>query len=123
MNGEFRDTTPSKSDNLRLLKHSSFEPAQKKVQVFFIPSYGNKYPVHHIATNTSFLSLKTTLMLSHPLLTRCIILGFMVLVGFSIAKSIQAGSPLGLILSLVSLCSGIYFVYLLKQAREQEESV
>lgn len=62
-------------------------------------------------------------MLSHPLLIRCIILGFMVLVGFSIAKSIQVGSPLGLILSLVSLFSGIYFVYLLKQAREQEETL
>ena len=61
-------------------------------------------------------------MLSHPLLTRCIILGFMVLVGFSIAKSIQAGSPLGLILALVSLCAGGYFVYLLKQAKEQEET-
>jgi len=46
----------------------------------------------------------------------------MVLVGFSIAKSIQAGSPLGLILSLVSLFSGVYFVYLLKQAKEQEET-
>jgi F0F1-type ATP synthase assembly protein I len=72
-------------------------------------------PTHH------FYHFKTTLMLSHPLLTRCIILGFMVLVGFSIAKSIQAGSPLGLILALVSLGAGVYFVYLLKQAKEQEE--
>jgi hypothetical protein len=46
----------------------------------------------------------------------------MVLVGFSIAKSIQAGSPLGLILAVVSLCAGGYFVYLLKQAKEQEET-
>lgn len=61
-------------------------------------------------------------MLSHPLFTRCIILSFMVLVGFSIAKSIQAGSPTGFILSLVSLISGVYFVYLLKQAKEQEET-
>jgi hypothetical protein len=74
-------------------------------------------PTHH------FFHFKTMLMLSHPLLIRCIILGFMVLVGFSIAKSIQAGSPLGLILALVSLVAGIYFVYLLKQAKEQEESV
>lgn len=62
-------------------------------------------------------------MLSHPLLTRCLILGFMVLVGFSIAKSIQIGSPLGFVLALVSLSAGIYFVHLLKQAKEQEESV
>lgn len=61
-------------------------------------------------------------MLSHPLFTRCLILGFMVLVGFSIAKSIYAGSTLGLILALVSLSAGVYFVYLLKQAKEQEET-
>lgn len=62
-------------------------------------------------------------MLSHPLFTRCLILGFMVLVGFSIAKSVQTGSPLGFFLAVVSLGAGIYFVYLLKQAKEQEESV
>ena len=62
-------------------------------------------------------------MLSHPFFTRCLILGFMVLVGFSMAKSIQIGSPLGFILALVSLTAGIYFVYLLKQAKEQEESL
>lgn len=62
-------------------------------------------------------------MPSPTLITRCVILAFMVLVGFAIAKSIQAESPLGLVLALVSLGSGIYFVYLLKQAKEQEESV
>ncbi len=61
-------------------------------------------------------------MLSRPLFTRCLILGFMVLVGFSIAKSINAGSTLGLVLALVSLGAGIYAVYLLKQAKEQGET-
>ena len=61
-------------------------------------------------------------MLSHPLFTRCLVLGFMVLVGFSIAKSVQIGSPLGFVLALVSLSAGIYFMHLLKQAKEQEES-
>jgi hypothetical protein len=65
---------------------------------------------------------KTTLMLSRVFITRCLILGFMVLVGYSMAKSIQAGSPLALILSVVSLGSGIYFVYLLKKLNEQEET-
>ncbi len=60
-------------------------------------------------------------MLSHPTLTRCIVIGFMVLVGFAIAKNIQTGSPLGLILALISLIAGIYFVYLLKKANEQQE--
>jgi hypothetical protein len=93
----------------------------RKKYIFFVPAYGKKKMPHHIFANTSF-NFKTMLMLSHPLFIRCIILGFMVLVGFSIAKSIQVGSPLGLILSLVSLFSGIYFVYLLKQAKEQEET-
>ncbi|MGZ5221221.1 MAG: hypothetical protein ACXWC7_14125 [Chitinophagaceae bacterium] len=64
-------------------------------------------------------------MLSHTFVNRFLILSFMVLVGFSIAKSIQASSPLGLILAIVSLGSGIYFIYLLQQlyaSREQEET-
>ncbi len=60
-------------------------------------------------------------MFSHTLITRAIILGFMVLVGCSLAKSIQVGSSLGLILAIVSLCAGIYFVYLLTKVREQTE--
>ena len=61
-------------------------------------------------------------MLSSAFITRCIILGFMVLVGYSIAKSIQAGSSLGLMLAIVSLFAGIYFVHLLRRASEQEET-
>ena len=60
-------------------------------------------------------------MLSHPTLTRCIVIGFMVLVGFSLAKSINSGNSLGVVLALVSLTAGIYFVYLLKKANEQQE--
>ena len=72
-----------------------------------------------------FLYLKTTLMFLHTLINRFFILGFMVLVGFSIAKSIQASSPLGLLLAIVSLGLGIYFIYLLQQlkaGREREET-
>ena len=54
-------------------------------------------------------------------LNRFIILGFMVLVGFSLAKSIQANSIMGLILALTSLGAGIYFLYLLEKAKEQAE--
>lgn len=59
-------------------------------------------------------------MLYRSLISRGIILGFMVLVGYSIAKSLQAGSTLGLILAIVSLCAGVCFVYLLKQLSDQE---
>ena len=70
-------------------------------------------------------SLKTTLMFSHTFVNRLLIISFMVLVGFSIAKSIQASSVLGLILAIISLGAGIYFIYLLQQlkaGREQEET-
>ena len=64
-------------------------------------------------------------MLSQTFVNRFLILSFMVLVGFSIAKSIQASSPLGLILAIISLGAGIYFIYLLQRLhanREQEET-
>lgn len=60
-------------------------------------------------------------MLSRTLINRFIILGFIVLVGFSLAKSIQSGSPLGLILAIVSLCASVYFLYLLGQVKKQAE--
>jgi disulfide bond formation protein DsbB len=58
-------------------------------------------------------------MLSRTLLNRIIILGYMVLVGFSLAKSIQSGSKLGFLLALLSLGAGIYFLYLLVKANEE----
>lgn len=61
-------------------------------------------------------------MLYRSLLSRCIILGFMVMVGYSIAKSLQAGSTLGMILAIVSFCAGVCFIYLLRQAGRQEKA-
>ena len=64
-------------------------------------------------------------MFLQTLINRFFILGSMVLVGFSMAKSIQASSPLGFLLAIVSLALGIYFIYLLQQlktGREREES-
>lgn len=58
-------------------------------------------------------------MLTNKLINRIIILAFMVLVGFSFAKAIYSQSILGIILSVVSLGAGIYFVYLLGKAREE----
>lgn len=58
-------------------------------------------------------------MLSHTLINRLIILGYMVLVGFSLAKSIQSGSILGFVLALISLGAGIYFLHLLVKAHEE----
>jgi len=51
-------------------------------------------------------------------LNRIIIIGFMILVGFCLAKAIYSGSLTGIILAMTSLGAGIYFLFLLGKARE-----
>ena len=53
------------------------------------------------------------LMLTNSFAGRLLLLGFMVLVGFTIAKSFYVGSVLGAVLAFVSLGAAIYFIYLL----------
>jgi hypothetical protein len=63
-------------------------------------------------------------MLTRTALNRVIIIGFMVLVGFCLAKAINSGSFIGIVLALTSLGAGVYFLHLLvkaKDAMEQEE--
>ena len=55
-------------------------------------------------------------------LNRLIILGFMGLVGFCLAKAISSGSFMGIVLALVSLGAGIYFLYILAKAKEDMHS-
>jgi hypothetical protein len=55
------------------------------------------------------------------LLNRLIIIGFMVLVGFCLAKAIYSHSITGLILALTSLGAGVYFLYLLAKAKQEME--
>lgn len=59
-------------------------------------------------------------MLSNTFLTRFIVLCFMVLVGFSIAKSIYSASIIGFLLAITSLVAGIYFMYLLARVKEEQ---
>jgi len=61
-------------------------------------------------------------MISKTFLNRLIILGFMTLVGFSLAKGISSRSMLAIILALTSLSAGIYFLYLLGKAKEERDS-
>jgi hypothetical protein len=61
-------------------------------------------------------------MNSRTFFNRLIILGFMVLVGFCLAKAIYSGSALGIILALVSLSAGIYFLYVVAKAKEEMET-
>lgn len=61
-------------------------------------------------------------MNSRTILNRVIILGFMALVGYCLAKSIYYGSVMGMILALVSLGASIYFLYLVVKAGEETET-
>ena len=54
-------------------------------------------------------------------LNRIIILGFMGLVGFCLARAITTGSFMGVLLALVSLGAGIYFLHILSKARREME--
>ncbi|HMK28025.1 MAG TPA: hypothetical protein VK483_18495 [Chitinophagaceae bacterium] len=54
-------------------------------------------------------------------LNRIIILGFMALVGFCLAKAISTGSVMGIILAFVSLGAGVYFLYILANAKKELE--
>lgn len=60
-------------------------------------------------------------MLTRTALNRVIIIGFMILVGFCLAKAIYSQSFIGFILAVTSLGAGIYFLYLLGKAKEAIE--
>lgn len=60
-------------------------------------------------------------MPSRHVLNRLIIIGFMVAVGFCLAKAIYHSSVMGIFLAVVSLCAGIYFLYIVAKAREEME--
>ena len=65
-------------------------------------------------------------MLTRTTLNRVIIISFMILVGFCLAKAFYSGSFIGIVLALTSLGAGVYFLYLLAKAKEamaREESV
>jgi hypothetical protein len=61
-------------------------------------------------------------MMSKPIANRLIIIGFMMLVGFSLAKAIYSQSVIGMILSIVSLVAGIYFLHLMERAKDEAET-
>ncbi len=60
-------------------------------------------------------------MPSKQTLNRLIIFSFMVLVGFCLAKAIYHQSVMGIILALVSLGAGVYFLYILAKAKQEME--
>lgn len=83
--------------------------------------YGIFYGLHPTQCS-AFVNQKILLMLSRQNLNRIIIIGFMVLVGFALAKAIYHNSIMGIIMALTSLGAGIYFLYLMVKAKEQMEA-
>ena len=61
-------------------------------------------------------------MTARTFLNRLIILCFMGLVGFCLAKAIYTGSFMGIVLAFVALGAGIYFLYILAKAKEEPEA-
>jgi len=61
-------------------------------------------------------------MFTRSLLNKLLILAFMGLVGFWLAKAIYHKSIMGIIMALVSLGAGIYFLYILAKANEELET-
>ena len=60
-------------------------------------------------------------MNTQTLLNRLIIFGFLILVGFCLAKGIYSKSVIGISLACVSLGAGVYFLYLLAKAKQDME--
>lgn len=57
--------------------------------------------------------------------SKMIVIAFMILIGFSLARSIYYKSIMGVTLSLVSFAAGIYFLLMvarLKQEQDAEET-
>ena len=58
-------------------------------------------------------------MPSRSILNRLVILSFMGIVGFCLARAIYLQSVIGIILALTSLGAGVYFLYLLAKMQEE----
>jgi len=55
-------------------------------------------------------------MLSNLLLLRIGLFLFFVLIGYALVSTLAAGSTIGFVLAVISLCSTILFIYLLHRA-------
>jgi Na+/H+ antiporter NhaD/arsenite permease-like protein len=59
---------------------------------------------------------------TRQILNKVIILGFMALVGFALAKAIYYKSFMGITLAVISLGAAVYFLYILAKAKEEYEA-
>lgn len=93
-----------------------------KIEIFLQSFMETNYGSIYAPDGSSSHHRKSNCMLTRSTLNRIIIIGFMVLVGFCLAKAIYSGSFIGICLALTSLGAGIYFLYLLVKAKEAMES-
>ncbi len=61
-------------------------------------------------------------MTRREILNRSIIIAFMIGVGYALAKAIYFKSFMGIVLALVALGAGLYFLYILVKARQEMEA-
>ncbi len=64
-------------------------------------------------------------MASKHTIIRLIVIGFMIGVGYALAKAFYYGSFMGIVLAMVSFCAGIYLLHMLsvtKRELEREEA-
>lgn len=61
-------------------------------------------------------------MIHKPILNRFLIISFMILVGFCLARGVYYQSTIGIVLALTSLGAGICFLYLLTKAKQEMET-
>ena len=60
-------------------------------------------------------------MISRTNLNKLIIFGFLVLIGFCLAKALASGSFMGIVLAMIALGAAIYFLYILAQVQQDRE--
>lgn len=61
-------------------------------------------------------------MISRETINRIIVIAFMVLIGFCLAKAIYHKSFMGITLAIVSLGAAMFFLYILVKARQEMEA-
>jgi hypothetical protein len=99
---------------LPVRQHATLHECSKQVPTAYRPAYSLTIP--------DIPGANTWLMIPRLFLNRFIILGFMAIVGFCLARSIYYESVMGVILALISLGASIYFLYLVVKMKEEMEA-
>jgi hypothetical protein len=84
-------------------------------------SYGSISPLITITFTSP--DIKTTLMSTREIINRSIIIAFMILVGFALAQAFYYKSFMGIVLALVALGAGVYFLYILVKAKQELQAL